>query len=76
MRSQTPLRKTPAAMGDLLLKLVTGKLLSVKSTAFLLGVMERSDEGWAADPTNRLPHRTFISDSQRGDSPRRGAARA
>lgn len=36
---------TPAAMADLLQRLVTGKLLSAKSTRVLLGVMERTSTG-------------------------------
>lgn len=36
---------TPAAMGDLLRKLIEGKLFSPKSTKYLMGVMERTQTG-------------------------------
>jgi beta-lactamase class A len=62
---------TPAAMVDLLRKLVTGKLLSASSTKYLLGVMERTEtgpdrlkagvpEGWT------LSHKTGTSSTHRG----------
>lgn len=62
---------TPAAMVDLLRKLVTGKLLSASSTKYLLGVMERTEtgpdrlkagvpEGWT------LGHKTGTSSTHRG----------
>jgi beta-lactamase class A len=62
---------TPAAMGDLLLKLVTGKLLSAKSTAFLLGVMERTETGadrlTAGVPSGwKLAHKTGTSRTWQG----------
>lgn len=62
---------TPAAMGDLLKKLVTGKLLSPKSTQYLLGVMERTSTGpqrlKAGVPTGwKLGHKTGTSSTHRG----------
>lgn len=62
---------TPAAMGDLLRKLVTGKLLSPKSTKHLLGVMERTSTGplrlKAGVPAGwKLGHKTGTSSTHKG----------
>lgn len=62
---------TPAAMGDLLKKLVTGRLFSTKSTSYLLGVMERTSTGSdrlkAGTPKGwKLGHKTGTSSTHRG----------
>lgn len=62
---------TPAAMVDLLRKLVTGKLLSASSTKYLLGVMERTETGpdrlKAGVPEAwTLGHKTGTSSTHRG----------
>ncbi len=62
---------TPAAMADLLRKLVTGRLLSPKSTAYLLGVMERTSTGpnrlKAGVPKGwRFGHKTGTSSTHKG----------
>ncbi|MEQ1822734.1 MAG: class A beta-lactamase [Fimbriimonadaceae bacterium] len=62
---------TPQAMGLLLEKLVTGKLLSPASTTYLLGVMGRTSTGpdrlKAGVPSGwKLMHKTGTSSSHRG----------
>ena len=62
---------TPAAMGLLLQKLVTGKLLSPRSTRYLMGVMERTQTGpdrlLAGVPSGwKLGHKTGTSSTHRG----------
>ncbi len=62
---------TPAAMGDLLEKLVTGKLLSPSSTKYLIGVMERTVTGTdrlaAGVPKGwKLAHKTGTSSTHKG----------
>ena len=64
---------TPRAMADLLKKLVTGKLLSPKSTKFLLEVMERTETGpdrlAAGVPIGwKLGHKTGTSSTWKGMS--------
>lgn len=62
---------TPAAMALLLQKLITGKLLSPKSTKYLMGVMERTQTGAerlkAGVPKGWiLGHKTGTSSSHKG----------
>lgn len=62
---------TPQAMGLLLQKLVTGKLLSATSTKYLLAVMERTSTGpdrlKAGIPVGwKLGHKTGTSSTHRG----------
>lgn len=62
---------TPAAMGALLQKLLKGRLLSPKSTQYLLGVMERTSTGpdrlRAGIPKGwTLGHKTGTSSTHRG----------
>lgn len=62
---------TPAAMGKLLEKLVTGKLLSPRSTMYLIGVMERTATGTdrlkAGVPKGwKLAHKTGTSSTHKG----------
>jgi beta-lactamase class A len=62
---------TPAAMGLLLQKLVTGRLHSPRSTAYLMGVMERTTTGpdrlKAGVPAGWvLGHKTGTSSTHRG----------
>jgi beta-lactamase class A len=62
---------TPEAMGFLLQKLVTGKLFTKKSTAYLMGVMERTETGAdrlkAGVPAGwTLGHKTGTSSTHRG----------
>lgn len=62
---------TPEAMGQLLQKLVTGKLLSRKSTQYLMGVMERTQTGpdrlkAGVQPGWILGHKTGTSSTHKG----------
>lgn len=62
---------TPEAMGQLLQKLVTGRLLSAQSTRYLMGVMERTETGQdrlrAGIPKGwKLGNKTGTSSSWRG----------
>lgn len=62
---------TPSAMGQLLQKLVTGKLLSASSTRYLMGVMERTVTGEdrlkAGVPAAwKLGHKTGTSSTHKG----------